>query len=320
MLYLFLALNLFFVQPTSYEVENWYFEEQFSYGDNEEELLYVGSQVIKVATNYYILDSGLSTVIELSQNGSWKEYLVEGEGPGECSRPNSLIKEEDGFALLNSFEPSVIYTDLEKKVFPKTSTVVQNSFFARNLLSIEDGEYFLLNLLQKGEYPMYTISVVDKEGEILHNFLELERNIGDDFPIWFYRNSWTTSSDKLAIITDYNYSVTVFNVMGKLESKIEGPKDSSAQKENVLGASLQGVFYAGDTLLVLAFNSNEILEFHAPAENKIIRVDGVRASNLAQYFWLDRDTLAVMYGWTNSVFHTTDEEDHIVTFFKRSKS
>ena len=322
MLTLFLALNMFFVKPNSYQVENWYFEEQFSYGSHEEELLHTGSQVIMVDQSYYILDSALSTVIELLPSGSWQEYPVGGDGPGECPTPNSLIHTKDGFVLFKSIRPSLIYTDLKKESMPKNTVILKDTVFARNLFPLSQGQCFLLNTVQTslGGYS-YTLSVINGQGKVELNVLETPRKIRDDFPIWFFRNSWAATTDKVAIITNQDYSIDVFTLNGELKTRVEGPKDATAQRENALGACLQGVFYAGETLLILPFSNNEILEFHAPEENKIIRVNGVRASNLAQYFWLDRDTLAVMYGWSNRALSgVKNEEEHFVAFFKRSRS
>ncbi|PJE63720.1 hypothetical protein COU89_01760 [Candidatus Roizmanbacteria bacterium CG10_big_fil_rev_8_21_14_0_10_45_7] len=311
-----MVLGLFVAKPSSYAIENWHFEEQFTYGDDDEELLHIGSQVIMVGQNYYILDSGLSTVIELSSNGSWQEYVVEGEGPGECYQPNSLVKDQIGLVMLKALPPTLIYTDLEKKQQPRAPVVIDRSFFARNMVYVDQNKHFLANTIYtKDGLYFNALSLIDSTGHIEDNLLDTERVTGEDFPIWFYRNSWTYNNGKVAVMTDYDYSVTVFSLNGSVIENIRGP---TSKQESPLGTTLQGVFYSGETLLILPSSSGDILEFQAPEEQKIIRVNGVRASSQAQYFWLNRDTLAVMYGWADRVFHTGDEENHQITFFRRS--
>ncbi|RJQ34609.1 hypothetical protein C4566_01920 [Candidatus Parcubacteria bacterium] len=320
MLCLLLA-SLLFVNTSEYTVENWYFQEQFSYGSQEEELLHIGSQVIAVGQNCYILDSGLSTIIELSKNNSWKEYSVEGEGPGECNQPNSLINTSDGFVMLKAMPPTLIYTDLKQQRFPKDSIAIQGAIFARNLTVSENNDYFLLNTIsiQDGDW-FFTLSLLDSGGQRLNDIMSIPRQTQDPFPIWSFRNSWSYNRQRVAVITDTDYSVTVFGLSGEIQETIRGLKNPGAIKDSPLGSQLQGVFYLEDLLLVLPYSSGDILEFHAPKEKKIIRVNGVKASSQAQYFWLNPDTLAVMYGWSDRVFHNNEEEEnHQVTFFGRRK-
>lgn len=316
---LIMALSLLIAQPNEYSVEYWRFESQFSYGDDEEELLQTGSQVIMVDQNYYILDASLSTVIKVSSDGSWQEISVKGEGPGECYFPNSLVKGPNGFVLLKTLPPVLVYTDLTKTTQAPDQRMIENGIFARNLYYPNQGEEFLVNIIsaQENRY-FYTLSLINQTGEISITLLQTERMPEEDFPVWFYRNSWAVNDGKIAVINDYDYSVTVYNLNGAVIENIHGPKNNS-QNRSYTGSVLQGVFYAGQTLLILPFGSDDLLEFHAPEEKKIIRLEGVKASSQAQYFWLDKDHLAVMYGWADKVFHTGREEEHLVTFFRRKR-
>ncbi|MDD5749822.1 MAG: hypothetical protein PHO91_03520 [Patescibacteria group bacterium] len=310
----------------------WHFEELVSYGQSQNHFADEGEELelLKVATNvimgedgiFYIIDSGLSQVIQWpgSNGQKFQIYNIGGEGPGLCPLPpRTIIQYGKWFAMLNPIPLRIIFTDLKGEKYPPL-TISNPEMILAVALDVTDDSFVVNTVMQLNHEWKYTLSLLDKEGQLQTVFKEEYKDRTENrFPVFFHRNRWTILGNELAVVVDMEGTIQIFSLNGDLKRQIAFPQylknKVSVGPDNCI---IHGLFSVNEELWTLLRIETEFLQFHVPEKGQLVVIKGVRPSTRAEYHWLNQDHLAVVYGFADKLFgYQGDEEHHMVTIYRR---
>lgn len=270
---------------------SWPFVEVARY----EEPIHVPANVVSVDSTFYLLDAGLSQIIELAP--PYDALDIAGEGPGECSHPNSILPVEDYFAMLKPLKAEIIFTDPARP-----SLKLPELMLARNLAP----DYWVNGVLF--DSWDYVLVQLDRNGDILRTILQ-EPRLVDRFPVWFFRSSWAPCSSHLTVETEAG--LETYDHRGDLISRRSLPRGPVGPS----GGRTQAVLCIdGETYVIL--RGDELVLMHVDTWTAV-SVTGVHHRPSTHYFWLDGHLVAIE-GADGAIFGIDyGDEDRVIVMYRR---
>lgn len=271
----------------------WSFVEVARY----DEPVHVPANVVSVDSTFYLLDAGLSQIVELTPPYSVLD--ISGEGPGECSHPNSILPANGCFAMLKPLKAEIIFTDPARP-----SLKLPELLLARNLAT----DYWVNGVLF--DSWDHVLVQLDSAGDILRTILR-EPHQADRFPIWFFRSSWAPCSSRLTVETDAG--LEVYDHRGDLVSRRALPRGPIGPS----GGRTQAVLCIdGETYVIL--RGDELALMHVDTWTAVA-VTGVSYSPSTHYFWADGHLVAVE-GADGAIFGIDyGDEERVIVMYRRQQ-
>lgn len=345
-----LSLEVGIVETISFDLpvstEQWDFVSTLTYGDDEDELLGQNLTSIVYANGaYYLLDAAEDKIIIVVAEGDFDEIDISGPGPGECFTPMTLIQwpDQSHVAVFNPLPPLKLERHIDLCPYPlecgcpKTFSFGQYLYAYHPLYNAREDVFALNTQHGNGTSFVYRLCLLDHKGSITHTLFEELREFDpqgyNPLPLW-YRNSARRNfgGKSLFFSPGDDYVVNEYSLQGELLRVLE-IKDYPRRKitaderdyhhiDGKYAPDIHSLFWTDDQLLVL--NSNQTVgqdltfdSFHFGDEvtmSKLV-LPGIKPSLSARYFWIDKDTLAVVYGMMQSVLEKS--EFHYVEIFQR---
>jgi hypothetical protein len=262
-----------------------------------EEPIHVPANVVSVDSTFYLLDAGLSRIVELSSDGLTVD--IGGEGPGECSHPNSILPTDNGFAMLKPLKAEIIFTDSSRP-----SLKLPELMLARNLAP---GYWVNGILFDSWDHVLVQL---DSSGNILRTIIR-EPRMADTFPVWFFRSSWTVCPSHLVVET--SNGLETYNYRGDLLTRRSLPPGPVGPS----GGRTQAVLCIDEQAYVI-LRDEELVLMHVDTWTSI-SVTGVHHRPSTHYFWLDGHLVAVE-GADGAIFGVDyGDEDRVIVIYRRQQ-
>lgn len=339
-----LVETISFNPPTPHE--QWDFVSVLAYGDDEDEILGQNMTSIVYANGaYYLLDASEDAVVIVTAEGDFQRINVGGPGPGECFTPMTLILWPDPshVAMFNPLPPLKLESHIDLCPYtlecscPKTFSFGQYLYAYHILYKAQENIFALNTQFGDGTNFIYRLCLLDYKGSISHTLFEETRKFDpqgyNPLPLWYRNSARRTFGERSLFFSPRDdYLINEYSLQGELlrvlqvadypRRKISSDERDYHKIEGKYAPDIHSLFWVDDRLLVL--NSNETQgqdltfdSFHFGDEVTMTKLvlPGIKPSPSARYFWIDQDTLAIVYGMMQSVLEKS--EFHYVEIFQR---
>lgn len=245
--------------------ESWTLEELWTLGGPQDQDVPLGyiTGVVYQDSLLYVLDTKSSLVYVMTLEGQCIDLIdVSGEGPGQCSKPNSILGIGDGHLVLVKGQPArLIYTDFDRSlpqsrelVIPEAdmySYVIVNSIWARAGIFLAYGETTIITDRKKPDFmTIRSLSSYGQDGREVQRYffqevgtLRQSMPTEADIPHYAYRQSFTLAKDGRVYVAPYRdkYLIYVFAPSGQLEQVIGRDfRSRERTKAEIILASFMG--------------------------------------------------------------------------------